>query len=152
MSVLPMETGITLLLNIVLLFLVSIEPYLFSLVNSAEVTLLDYASVLYALDLAGLVAILALFTHMLTIEEKRLISPGLLGQQRTIRNFLFFSVLLFLISALPQFWSWRFQGTPVRALFWYVSLVGIWALRLVGVRKRINMKGPRKFRQNLSGP
>ncbi len=134
MSVLPVETGVVVLLNIVLLFLVSIEPYLFSLLNSAEV--FDYASVLYALDLAGLMAILALFTHMLTIEERKLIKPELLGRQRKIRNVLFFSTVLFLTSALPQFWLLKFQGMPVRVWFWYVPLVGIWALRLVRIPKR----------------
>ncbi len=77
---LPVETGVVVLLNIVLLFLVSIEPYLFSLLNSTEVAVFDYASVLYALDLAGLMAILALFMHMLTIEERKLIRPELLGR------------------------------------------------------------------------
>jgi uncharacterized membrane protein len=136
MSVLPVETGVVVLLNIVLLFLVSIEPYLFSLLNSAELAVYDYASVLYALDLAGLMAILALFTHMLTIEERKLIRPELLGRQRMIRNVLFFSTVLFLISALPQFWSLKFQGMPVRIWFWYLSLVGIWGLRLVRIPKR----------------
>lgn len=135
MSVLPVETGAVVLLNIVLLFLVSIEPYLFSLLNSTELAVYDYASVLYALDLAGLMAILALFTHMLTIEEKKLIRPELLGRQRMIRNVLFFSTVLFLISALPQFWSLKFQGMPVRIWFWYLSLVGIWGLRLVRMPK-----------------
>jgi len=134
MSVLPVETGTTVLLNIVLLFLVSIEPYLFSLLNYAELTVFAYASVLYALDLAGLMAILALFTKMLTAEERKLVAASELSRQRIVRNILFLSSLLFLVSALPHFLSWRVQGTPVRVLFWYVPLVVLWSVRLVKMR------------------
>lgn len=59
MSALPLETATAVSLNIALLFLVSVEPYLLSLVNTAEAILIfDDASIVYALDLAGLVAIL----------------------------------------------------------------------------------------------
>lgn len=126
-----------LLLNIAILFLVSLEPYLFNLVNSAETILIfDFASVVYALDLSGLVAILGIFTHVLTIEERKLIPARLLGQQRRIRNAFLFSAFLFLISTFPQFLVWRFEGTPVRVFFWYVSLIVLWSLRLPGIRKR----------------
>ncbi len=131
MSTLPLETGTTVFLNIALLFLVSVEPYLLSLLNSAEaVSLYDYASVVYALDLAGLMAILGLFTHMLTTEERRLIPARLLGQQKRIRNTLFISAFLFLVSTLPQFLAWRFEGTPVRVIFWYVPLIVLWVLQV----------------------
>ncbi len=140
MSVLPVETGTTVFLNIVLLFLVSIEPYLLSIVLSSQRGVLDYASVLYALDLAGLMAILALFTHMLTSEERKLIKRELISHQRRARNTLFFSAALFLISALPQFWSWTFQGTPLRVYLWYVPLALFWARGLVQTGRRIAAK------------
>lgn len=131
MSTLPLETGTTVFLNIALLFLVSVEPYLLSLLNSVEaVSLFDYASVVYALDLAGLMAILGLFTHMLTIEERRLIPARLLGQQRRTRNALFISAFLFLVSTFPQFLVWGFEGTPVRVMFWYVPLIVLWILQV----------------------
>ena len=131
MSALPVDTGTTVLLNIALLFLVSVEPYLFSIVNASETfVLFDYASVLYAVDLAGLVVILGLFTHMLTTEERRLIPASKLRQQRRIRNALFISAFLFLVSTIPQFAAWRLEGTPVRVLFWYLSLVVFLSLRV----------------------
>jgi uncharacterized membrane protein len=137
MSVLPIETSTTVLLNIALLFLVSIEPHLFSLLNPAEtIVIFDFASVVYALDLSGLLAILGMFTHMLTVEERKLIPARLLGQQRTIRNAFLFSPFLFLISTFPQFLVWRFEGTPVRVFFWYVPLIALWSLQLPGIRKR----------------
>lgn len=136
MSVLPVEAGTAVLLNVALLFLVSIEPYLLSLLNFAEFTIFAYASVLYALDLAGLMGILALFTHMLTREERKLVPTSELRRQRMARNVLFLSMLLFLVSILPQFLLWKIQGTTIRVVFWYVSLVLTWSVRLVTIRKK----------------
>jgi hypothetical protein len=134
MSALPLETATTVSLNIALLFLVSVEPYLFSLINAAEaVSIFDYASIVYALDLAGLMAILGLFTHMLTIEERRLVPTGLIGQQRRNRNAFFFSAFLYLVSTLPQFLAWSLDGTPLRVIFWYVPLITMWSLRASSV-------------------
>jgi hypothetical protein len=58
MSVLPVETAGTMLLNAAMLFLVSIEPYLLNLFfgsfQTPEVAVMIFASEAYALDLAGL--------------------------------------------------------------------------------------------------
>jgi uncharacterized membrane protein len=84
-SVLPIETESSIELNVILLFLVSIEPYLFSLVSTSTQMLKQYASVLYALDLAGLMIILASLTDVLTSEEKGLIKRELIGQLLLLR-------------------------------------------------------------------
>lgn len=68
MSVLPVETSGTIFLNSVMLFLVSIEPYLLSLVvfgsfQASSGAVLNFASEAYALDLAGLTFIMGLFSH-----------------------------------------------------------------------------------------
>ena len=137
MSALPLETGRTVALNIVLLFLVSVEPYLLGLVNATETTsMFDYASTVYALDLAGLMAILGLFTHMLTIEERNLIPARLIGRQRRIRDVFLFSAFLFLISTMPQFLALRVDGTSLRVIFWYVPLVMFWSLRVRRIWER----------------
>jgi transmembrane protein TMEM174 (potassium channel) len=137
MSALPLETATAIALNIALLFLVSVEPYLLSLVNTAgAISMFDYASIAYAIDLAGLVAILGFFTHMLTIEEKKLVPARMVGRQRMNRNALFFMAFLFLISTLPQFLAWGFDGTPLRVIFWYVSLIILWSLRVPRVWNR----------------
>jgi uncharacterized membrane protein len=111
-----MENRTTIMLNILLLFLVSLEPYLFNLVSLfghvAETPSLMYASVLYALNMAGLVAILAFFTHELATEEKRLIAPELLRTYKNIRNYLFLAAGIFLLTMLPQFWEWRIMDIP----------------------------------------
>jgi hypothetical protein len=130
MSALPLETATAVALNITLLFLVSIEPYLLSLINTTEaISMFDYASTVYALDLAGLMTILGLFTHMLTIEERKLIPARLIRNQRRLRNATLFSAFLFLISTFPQFLA-RFDGTPLRVIFWYVALIILWSLRV----------------------
>jgi uncharacterized membrane protein len=130
MSALPLETAPAVFLNIALLFLVSIEPYLLSLINRTEaISMFDYASTIYALDLAGLMAILGLFTHMLTLEGRKLIPARLIRNQRRIRNATLFSAFLFLISTLPQFLAWTFDGTPLRVIFWYFPLIILWSLQ-----------------------
>ena len=76
-SVLPLEDSTVVILNVALFFLVAIEPYLFYLNITFDLKtlelLLNYASILYALDLAGLMVILALFAHLLAREERALV-------------------------------------------------------------------------------
>jgi uncharacterized membrane protein len=136
MSALPLETAWTVLLNVLLLFLVSVEPYLLSVLNSAQLfSTFDYASVAYAIDLAGLVTILGLFAHILTQEDRKLIPSRMLDQQRWVRNAFFLSALLFLVSTLPIFAVWKVEGEPARIMFWYVSLVLLWSSHLTRFRK-----------------
>lgn len=133
MSVLPIETGTTMFLNTVMLFLVSLEPYLFNLISLfGHITnseLVNNASILYALDMAGLMTVLAFFTHELTIEEKNLVPPESLSKYKGIRNSMFIWAGLFLITVLPQFWSWRVQDIPLRFYLWFVPLAAYWLIR-----------------------
>src|SRR5258708_33188209 len=68
MSVLPIETRLVTFLNVILLILVAIIPYLFdqavSLYNTAVDQ--DYASILFAIDYAGTLLILAGFAHIIS--------------------------------------------------------------------------------------
>jgi uncharacterized membrane protein len=138
MSVLRIETATAMFLNIVLLFLVSVEPYLFSLVDSLGYVspLFDYASIAYAIDLGGLMGILALFTHLI-IKESKSMSSHLMVQQRRNRNVFLFSALLFVVSTLPPFLLFTFEGTPLRVWFWYLPLIVSWSLRIPSVRKEM---------------
>nr|MDO8082102.1 TMEM175 family protein [Candidatus Freyarchaeota archaeon] len=133
MSVLPMETRTTTLLNIILLFLVSIEPYVFnlvSLIGHFHSTQIDnFASIVYAFDMGGLMAIMAFFAHALSIEEKGLVSPLQMSRFKDIRNILFISAGLFFISVIPEFWIWTIEGTPIRFYFWLIPLVISWLRR-----------------------
>jgi hypothetical protein len=127
MSLLPLEDGTIIILNVALLFLVSIEPYLFYLnitfdLVSHEV-LLNLASVLYALDMAGLMLVLALFTHRLVGEEKELVPKKSLSKFRLVRNALFVSAALFAVTILPQFWTVTIMNQPLRFWFWFFPLI-----------------------------
>jgi hypothetical protein len=127
MSVLPVEDPRTIVLNIAMLFLVSVEPYLFYLnvvfdLEQQE-AMLNAASIAYALDMAALMTILALFTHELTIEEKKLLPQDILGYYRRVRNSLFLAAVIFGATILPIFWTIRVLDTPLRFYLWFVPLI-----------------------------
>jgi len=76
MSVLPVETPTVTFLNVALLLLVAIVPYLLNgmevanpVLSPAEVSMIqDYSSTLFALDLGGILLILATFAHVIRLE------------------------------------------------------------------------------------
>ena len=133
-SVLPMEDNTIVALNIGLLFLVSIEPYLFYLNIifdlSEHAILLNYASILYALDMSGLMLILALFTYELAREERGLVPADLIAQYKRGRDSLFISAGLFLVTVMPFFWSIKVQNLPLRFCFWLIPLAISFAMRV----------------------
>src|SRR2546422_2394125 len=94
MSVLPGEVRAITFLNVALLLLVALIPYLLNSVelanpslSSAEVSAIgNYASTLFALDLTGIMLILAAFAHVISIEERNLVAPELARLFRNGRN------------------------------------------------------------------
>jgi uncharacterized membrane protein len=126
MSVLPVETTGTRTLNTIMLFLVAIEPYLFNQLNfgfsmatSQTLSQAD-ASATYALDLGAIWAILAAFTHTLSMEERKLVAPDLFRKYRRMRNLELFVATVFFASALPQFWTAE-GGTSLRYILWAMT-------------------------------
>ena len=136
MSVMPAETPMVVRLNMILLFLVAIEPFLFDVLFvqgfSKDVGLL--ASVYYGLDLGGMNLILAFFTHMLASEEKNLIPRELNQKYTVIRNLLVIGAAVFLASALPPFATVAFDGLPIRVIMWLLTLPIVWINGLFGNR------------------
>ncbi|MGB9854814.1 MAG: TMEM175 family protein [Candidatus Bathyarchaeales archaeon] len=61
MALLRVETDMLVSFNVLLLFLVSIEPFLFNQLINSSMSLVENASIVYAFDLGGLFAIQALF-------------------------------------------------------------------------------------------
>ncbi len=108
MSVLPVETTRTRILNTILLFLVALEPYLFNIIPffaaSQTGPLYDAASTIYALDIGAIYGILALFTNVLATEEKKLVAPDLLRKYRLSRDLEIVVATIFLMWAIP-FWT-----------------------------------------------
>ncbi len=70
MSELRIETGRLVKLNILLLFLVFVEPFLFNQLNSSS-PLVENVSILYALDLGGLFVIQALLANRILSDKTR---------------------------------------------------------------------------------
>jgi uncharacterized membrane protein len=120
MSVLPVETRVIRGLNIVLLFFVALEPYLFNLI--AVSSLLDAATTAYALDIGSIYAILASFNHILAIEERHLVDPKMIPTHRLIRNLQIVVSAIFFVSTIPIFYDLMLNPIfPVRYLFWFTS-------------------------------
>lgn len=111
----------TIFLNIALLFFVAIEPYLLNTLN-ADLALFSFTSALYAVDMAFLMGISAFLAHILITENQGKLSDAQLKSYRLSRNAQTVFAGLFLLSALPQFLTWRFLNMPVRVFLWFVTL------------------------------
>jgi uncharacterized membrane protein len=146
MSVLPVETGRIVGANVLLLFLVSVEPYLYNLIPISLAPLqgqLDsgITTALYAADMGSIFLIIAYFTHQLTIEERKLIPPKLLRGYRLQRNATIFTAVLFLVSMLPIFWSLTVFGFQLRFILWMCPFVAwIGRRELEGRMKRSSIR------------
>ena len=147
MSVIPIETAVTRTLNILLLFLVALEPYLFNLIGGfsnlpqdiASVHLSqDVASVAYAIDIGAIYAILASFNNILTSEGRVLVQPDLVRKYRVIRNLQIGVVIIFWISIAPQFYTTTLSiggEIPLRYILWMTTIFfsrGTWILKRMG--------------------
>jgi uncharacterized membrane protein len=148
MSVLPVETKSITFLNVALLLLVAIVPYL---LNSTEVVssslalpsqaaqadaIKDFSSSLFAVDLTGILVILAAFAHIISVEEKKLVAPELASLFRNGRNRMAVLAVIMLISAAPQFWAFQISGVPSRLYLWYLPLISYWVGRAVRPESR----------------
>jgi hypothetical protein len=127
LSVLPVETEMLTNLNILLLFTVSIEPYLFNQLFVANGSFWNNISILYAVDLAVMFFVLAYFNHSLGTEEKNLAPKNYLKKFRFDRNYDVFTAVLFMISALPFFevavTQFAGSGIPLRVFLWLGILI-----------------------------
>ena len=138
MSVLPVETRAVTFLNVVLLLLVALVPYLLNGVElntsqsaSESSSIRDYFSTLFAGDLAGILFILATFAHVISKEEKRLVAPEFAKLFRNGRNRMFVLGIIMAVTALPIFWQITWFGIPLRTYVWYLPLVSYWVGRAV---------------------
>ena len=128
-SVVPIETITMVRLNVLLLFLVAIEPYLFYIISKSGLSVdpgLD-ASSFYALDIAGMNFVIAYFTHLSTIEGKKLIPPDLIRRFKLSRTLLLLIGVIFAISAIPYFGTVTVIGQSLREVLWIttVPIIGI---------------------------
>ena len=144
MSVLPGELKAVTFLNVALLLLVALIPYLLNsvelaspLLSPAEASAIGaYASTLFTLDLSGILLILAAFAHVISLEEKKIVAPELAQLFRNGRNRMTILSFVTLISVAPPFWEWTLFGVPVRLYIWYLPLISYWVGRVVRPRSR----------------
>jgi len=140
MSTLPVETATTMLLNVVLLFTVSLEPYIFNILRSANalssptISLFETASSSYGVDLGAMMFIMGVFTLALADEEKRLVPESMLARLRSESTLWFVSCGIFLASALPFFGrvevgSVLLSGLSLRMIMWLAAILVTWARR-----------------------
>jgi uncharacterized membrane protein len=131
MSVLPIETRLVQLLNVVLLMLVATIPYLFdqvvSVLNSSSVQ--DYASLLFTADYAGTLVIMAVFSHIIAQEEEHFVDGEVMIRMRRVRNRLgLLTIIVVLSIAFP--WDWLFLGVHVRLYIWLAPIISFWFSRM----------------------
>jgi uncharacterized membrane protein len=138
-SVLPAETETLASLNIVLLFLVSVEPFPFNQLNAEKGSMFYGVSIVYAIDLAAMFLILAFFNHSLVDQEKSRVPKDHLKRYRFARNYDLLIAAVFLISILPFFASVDIlhlmvggtrYGIPLRVFVWILALVLGWGKRI----------------------
>jgi hypothetical protein len=133
-------------LNMLLLFLVALEPYLFNLLvidnlgSTSLGSISNYASSFFAIDMGVMNLIMAYFTHLLTVEEKRLVHVELIRRFKLSRNAIVASGAIFMVSALPLpilcSQSAALGELPLRVVLWITSVPLIWLTRTTMSHKR----------------
>ena len=137
MSVLPVDMMPVTFLNVVLLLLVALIPYLLNNVilgDNPEIR--DYSSSLFALELAGILAILASFAHILGVADNRLVSPEGARLFRNGRNRLAILAVVMAISIAPPFWQVSLFGLQARIYMWSLPLISYWLGRAISPQSR----------------
>jgi uncharacterized membrane protein len=129
-SILPAETETLRNLNIMLLFFVSIEPFLFNQLFARNGAMFNDVSIIYTLDLAAMFLILAFFNHNLINHVPKDQSKN----YKFTRNFSITIVIFLLFSALPFFEISYFL--PLRVYIWIVVLILGWIRRILSVHSR----------------
>lgn len=103
MSYLRIETSMAVNLNIILLFLVSIEPFLFNQLLHSSFPLVQSVSTIYPLDLGGLFVIEAFLANSVLADKNR--PASVTRHYKLTRNTLIIGSIVFFVSALPIFWT-----------------------------------------------
>ena len=131
MAFFPYEIPGTFILNIVLLFCVSIAPYLFyELFGQTSLGFLDFASSLYAFDAGAMMLILAGMTYLLLREEKGRHSQPKGFSRARFRNVMYAEMGsggIFWASALPFLWTPDPFGNFLRFDLWYLVFIFFFA-------------------------
>ena len=121
MSKIDQDKPRTIFLNILLLFFVAIEPYLLNILNTS-VQLFPLSSTLYGIDMAFLMGVSAVLSHILIKENGPVLSDKQLRHFKIGRNNQFICAGLFLFSILPWFLELTIAGISARVFIWFATL------------------------------
>jgi hypothetical protein len=100
-----------------------------SITPEASFAIRDYSSSLFALDLSGILSILAAFAHVISIEENKLVAPEVAQLFRNGRNRMVVLAVVMAASIAPVFWQTILLGIPARIYLWYLPLISYWVGR-----------------------
>lgn len=126
------ESGWSLRLNVVLLFTVSIEPFLFDLLVKANQTAAFQAAVsqAFAVDLGVMTAVLGSFAVYFVARARPDVTPEVRRRFRLEGVERWFVAGVFFVSAAPIFEQVNIDGESIRVVMWVVGLLLMWAVRL----------------------
>ncbi|OPY31874.1 MAG: hypothetical protein A4E32_01478 [Methanomassiliicoccales archaeon PtaU1.Bin124] len=132
MSERQVETEADFRLNILLLLLVSIEPFLLYMLgkeDSADISLSGFSTMLFAIDIGLIMLVLGMFQHkIVTSKEEALVHKG-------ERDSHLVEAGLFLFSAIPIFWDVQLFDVRLRYVIWILSIAPIMYFKYMVGRK-----------------
>ena len=134
-SEIKVETEMDFRLNLFLLMLVAIEPYLLYLLGHNDPEILNWSSAAYAVDIGFIMLILAGLYHRRSAPDNDIESPD---HYRMERDRFIAMAGIFLVSALPFFWQQDLIfGINLRFFIWTFAIVPGLALRFLGRYPRV---------------
>jgi uncharacterized membrane protein len=116
-------------LNVVLLFFVSIEPFLLNVLVRPGVPgdFFAVVSQAYAVDVGAMVTLLGLFAWALATTKNPSMPARARGSLRREALRRWFAAGIFFASAAPYFATPQLLGEPARIWIWGVALAIVWA-------------------------
>jgi uncharacterized membrane protein len=118
-------------INLGLLMLVAIEPYLLYLLGKNDDSILNFSSMAYAVDIGLIMLMLAALNHR---KVQIGASEETKAQDQTNREVEVSVAIIFLVSALPIFWNITVFHIEMRFLLWALALLPGLVTRLLHLR------------------
>lgn len=120
MSESKVETEFDFRLNLLLLLLVSIEPYLLYVMGKEDQQIMGFSTILYAVDIGLIMLVLGLYYNR---RIKTSVPDGPEVHDICQRNVHFIIAALFLVSAIPIFWDFELLDMKFRYVFWFAAII-----------------------------
>jgi len=132
MTALTLANHSTIHLNVVLLFFVSIEPFLFNILERPSITADFFATVsqAYAVDLGIMTTLLGMFAWALSTTTSPVVPARIRGLFRREALNRWLAAGLFFASVAPVFAQVKVLGETLRVLIWLVAVGIVWTTRV----------------------